>query len=228
MREAVGAVDESVDAPLARHRAESLHRKDVSRRIGHVADQKDPRARGDGALDSRDQLVRASRGSGKGNGLEDDPIPRLPLTPGGEHPGIVLGGGQDFIALLQVEPELNDLHRLGGVPGDGDLLRIAAESVREPAPHDFDPRAEHLVDVVGRAHVGDVPVLVHRRLHRAGSGADTSAVEVYRVPVDGERVTDAEPEILVLSRSFGTRLQDRPESRESLGRKRGQAAPGRG
>ena len=52
---------------------------------------------------------------------------RLPLPPGGEHPRIVLSGGEDFVARLQVEAELADLQPLGRVPREGDLLRIAAE-----------------------------------------------------------------------------------------------------
>ncbi len=124
-------------------------------------------------------------------------------------------------------PSCTISHRLGCVPGDGHLFGIAAERTGQPPSHDLDPRTEHLVDVIRRAHVDDVPVLVHRRLHGPGSGADASAVEVDGVPVDGERLADPEPEVLVLRRFLRRSPSGVPGARERFARERGEPASGR-
>jgi len=120
-----------------------------------------------------------------------------PLVPGGHHPAVILIGGQDLVAGLEVDPGDQGLHPLGGVPGDRHLLRIAAELAGQVAADRLDAGLQDVPHVMGRRGVGE-PEVAGLRLHHDGRrGADAAVVEVDEAPVGVEGATDLGPVILV-------------------------------
>ena len=108
------------------------------------------------------------------------PSRRHALLPRIEHARVVLVGGHDLVAGLQVDPELRDLQRLAGIARDGKLLGVAAELGGQLRAHRLDVRLEHLPHVVHRRLVRDVEVPLHRLVDDARAGADAAVVQVDR------------------------------------------------
>ena len=94
-------------------------------------------------------------------------------------------------------PVLRVLQRLAGVAGDRHFFRIAARGRSEMPSHAFDPALEDVVHRVIRPHVAVIEVAPHRLVHGARRRTDVAVVEVEHVAVDGERVADFGPEVLV-------------------------------
>ena len=116
--------------------------------MGH---QDDPGVVGDGVPETLHDLFV---GFGRGRDLDVldvDAFPAHPLAEGGEHPAVVLGGGEDLVAGLQIHPQQQDLHRLGGIPDERDFFGVAPEDRREPLPHVLLPG---LQDLPHRVHGG--------------------------------------------------------------------------
>jgi hypothetical protein len=150
-----------------------------------------------GVIEPLREIRLAQRRHRKRHLLEDDAIAADALLPGVEHAPVVLVRRDDLVARREVEPELRDLQRLAGVACDGELLGVAAELAREPLTHRLDVRLEHLPHVIRRRLVRDVEVALHRLVHCARTGADTTVVQVDQRAVEGERLLDLPPEILV-------------------------------
>jgi hypothetical protein len=77
---------------------------------------------GDRLFEAAVQIVHADGGNGKRNQLEDDSFAAHALLEGLDHARIVLVGGEDFVAGLQVDAVLRVLQRFAGIAGDGDLF----------------------------------------------------------------------------------------------------------
>src|SRR2546423_400878 len=78
------------------------------------------------------------------------------LFPRIEHASVVLIGGDDFVAGLQIDTELRDLQRFACVSRDRHLFGIAPEFRGEAPSHGLDVRFEDLPHVIDRRLVGDV------------------------------------------------------------------------
>ena len=85
-----------------------------------------------------------SAGVGIWMNLRSNALPAHPLADGGEHPPVVLGGGEDLVAGLEIHAQQQDLHGFGGVPDERDLLGVASEEHREPLADVFLPGLEDL------------------------------------------------------------------------------------
>jgi len=99
--------------------------------------------------------------------LDDDLLPAGALVPRGQHAAVVLFGGHDLVARIEIDAVLRDLQRLAGVSSDGHLVGIAAELRRQAA-------ANHL-DVPF-----DQPTVIDRRLVRVVQVAFVGLVHDHR------------------------------------------------
>ena len=162
-----------------------------------MAEQDQLRARRDGLLKAAVQVVHGGRRHGEGDGFEHDAFAALALGEGGEHARIVLVGGEDLVAALEIDAVLRVLQGFAGVARDGDLLGIAARGLGQAAADRFHLAFEHADHGVIRPHVGVLQVAAHGVLHGARRGADVAVVEVDDIAVDAERGADLAPEVFV-------------------------------
>jgi hypothetical protein len=197
------AVHDHLDAALASHLADALHREDLAGEVRDVADQDHLRLRRDRLLEALVEVVEALWRDREGDRLQDDAVAALALAPGGEHARVVVRGGEDLVARLQVEPELHGLERLAGVARDRHLLGVAAELAGERAAHRLDLRLEQLPHRVDGRFVRQVEVALHRLLHDAWRRADAAVVQVDVAAVDGEGLLDLVPVGLVRGEARG-------------------------
>ncbi len=168
-----------------------------------MADQDQPRARGDVLLEAPHDLARVLGRHRDRELLEDDPFAALALLEGREHARVILRGGEHLVAALQVVAELADLKALRGVAGEGQLLRINAPLAGEALAHGLALRLEHAPHRVDGRLVRVVEVPLHRLLDPAGRRAHAAVVQVDQAAVDGERPRDLEPEVLVAGDLLG-------------------------
>ena len=159
--------------------------------------------RGDGVFEHLGQIGHAGRRDGEFELLQDNAIAAFALLPGSDHARVILIGGDDFIARIELHAELHDLVGLAGVAGDGDFFGIDAEHLRQAAADGFDAGVEHVPHVIGRVHVLNFEIPDFGIHHRLGCGRDAAVVEVDHVAIDGERMAYIEPEIFVASDGVG-------------------------
>ena len=200
--ERVRAVDDGGNAARTRHLADAAHRKDLAGAIGDVAEQYQLRTRRDGALEALVEIVGRRRRHGKRNRLEHDPLAPLALPECGQHARVVLIGGEDFVAALQVDSVLRVFQRFARVARDRHLFGIAAGRACQLPPHRFHLPLEHGDHGVVRSHVGVFQIAAHRVLHRPRRRTAIAVVQVDDVAVDAEGGADFGPEILVLGDLF--------------------------
>ncbi len=131
MGKGMGPVDEHRDPLWPRHRHDVAHREDLPGEVGDVGDLDDARARRDGGRELVHDVLLRRRGHIELDRLHHDAVAARALAPGREHAPIVLVGDDDLVAPLQVEAEDHRLVGLGGVAGDRQFLRVAAELRRE-------------------------------------------------------------------------------------------------
>ncbi len=110
--EGVRAIHNHGDIARVRHLADPAHGEDLAGAVGDVAQQDHFGARRDGLLEALVEIVHGGRRHRKGNRLEHDAFAALALAEGGEHARIVLIGGQDFVAAMQVDAVLRIFQRL--------------------------------------------------------------------------------------------------------------------
>src|SRR5207247_6172027 len=84
------------------------------------------------------QQIGLRGGARKIEARDLDLVPPRALVPGGEHAAVVLLGGDDLVARLEVEAVLRDLKRLARVASDGDLFRVGAERRSQTLPGRFE------------------------------------------------------------------------------------------
>ena len=125
--------------------------------------------------------------------LERDAVAAGALIPGVEHAPVVLVGGDDLVAGLEVDSELRDLQRFAGVAGDGELVGLAAELRRQAAPHRLDVGLEDLPHVVHGRLVREVEVALERLVDDARAGAAAAVVQVDDGAVEREGLLDFAP-----------------------------------
>src|SRR5437016_918217 len=147
------SVDDNFDPARASHLANLFHGKDLAGTVGDVAYVDDLRLRREALLDTLGQKVETWRRHGKLDLLQNDAVAAFTLQPGGDHPRIVLVGGDDFIARFQVQAKLDDFERLAGIARDGNLLRITAKSARQPPADSFEAWIEDSPHIVSGIHV---------------------------------------------------------------------------
>ena len=131
LREGVGAVDDHGDPSLAGHVDDLADREDLPGDVDDVAHVDQAGLRRDLVGEQPDHDLVVLDRDRQPELLEHDLVPPLALLPGGDHPRIIVGRGQDLVARLEVEAELTDLQPLRGVADDRDLLAVAAEVARE-------------------------------------------------------------------------------------------------
>ena len=185
--EGVRAVHDHGDVARVRHLADALDREDLAGAVGDVADQDQFRLGRDRLLEALVQIVHAE-GGGTGNEivLRTMPSRRSRWRKVVEHARIVLIGGQDLVAGLQVDAVLRVLQRLAGVARDGHLFGIAAGGGGEMPAHAFDAALQDVDHGVVRPHVAVIEVAPHGLLHGARRRADVAVVQIQDVAVDGE------------------------------------------
>src|SRR5690606_26362861 len=96
---------------------------------------------------------------------------------------------------------------------DGHLLGVAAERVREPAADALDVRLEDLPHVVDGGLIRDVEIALERLVHDAGARADAAVVQVDDGAIEGERLLDLAPVVLVVREILGRRPLDESSGR---------------
>jgi hypothetical protein len=190
----VGAVDDHRDPLLSGHLHDLAHRQDLTGDVDHVAHEDHPGAGGDVLLEEGDDLIRVLGRDGNLELAQDDPVATLALLEGGDHPPVVLGGGQHLVTWCQIETELTDLQSLRGVTSERDLLRVAVEEAGQTLPHRLTLGLQDPPHGVGRHGVRVVEMPLHGALHHGGGGADPPVVEIDEAPVGGKGLLDTEPE----------------------------------
>ncbi len=156
-----------------------------------------------GRAEAGDHVVGRGVGAAQRDLPDDDPVAAGPLVPGGLHPAVVLVADHDLVAGLEVDPGDQGLHPLGGVPGDRQLLGVAAELAGQLAADRLDPGFEQVPHVVRRGDVGEPEVADHRLQDGRRRGGDAAVVEVDQGPVGVEGPADLGPVILVAGDGVG-------------------------
>ena len=197
LAEGVGAIDDGDDASGGGHVADTADGEDLAGAVGDVAAENGFGFGSDGLLEAVVEVVHACDGDREGNGFEPDAVAALALSEGREHAGVVLIGGEDFVAGFEVEAELGDFEGFAGITSDGDLFGVDTGSFGDHAAGGFDFGFEFPDHGVIRAHVGVVEVAAHGFLDAARGGAGVAVVEVDDGAVSGEFVADAGPEVFV-------------------------------
>ena len=179
------------------HVGDAAHREDHAGAVGDVADQDQLGLGRHRAFDAVIEIVRAHHRHREGHRHQLDAVAPLPLAEGHQHARIILVGGQDLVAGLEVDAVLHDLVGLAGVAGDRHFLGVAARHLGQVLAHPLDLGIEHIDHGLDRAHVGIGEIAAHRVLHRDRRGTDIAIVEIDDVAIDGEGVADIGPVILV-------------------------------
>src|SRR5258708_38022494 len=173
--------------------ADLLHRKNLPREIRDVAEVQHLRLRPDRADQSIREIVHRQGRHRKGDLPDGDPFAPHALVPRVQHPPVVLVRRDDFVARLEIDPELRDLQRLARVPRDRHLLGAAAEFRREPAADGLDVRLEDRPHVIDRRLVGDIEIALEGFVDDARAGAAAAVVQVDDGAIEREPLLDLAP-----------------------------------
>ena len=203
LAERVRSVNYGFDAPGPRHLTDTLHGEDLSSEICDVANMNYLRLGRNGPLDAIIKVVEFSHWHRKRNLLQHDAFPAGALAPRRQHAPIVLIRREDFVAGLQIHPQLHRLERFAGIAGDGDLFGVAAKGLREPTAHYFQFRPQNAPHIVSGTHVGDLKISFLSLHHHLGRRTYAAVVEVDHVAVDGKGVANVQPEVLIAGHGVG-------------------------
>ena len=191
MRHRVRAVDDRDDAARARHARQVLHREDLPGQVGDVAEVQHLGARRDRAFEPRKQLLARRRHREIDLG-DLDLVAARALVPRRQHAAVILLGGHDLVAGLEVEAVLRDLQRLARVARDRHFLGVAAELRGQPAADHFDVPLDQPA-VIHRRLVRVVEIALVRLVHDRRARAAVAVVQVDQRAVQRERVLDVTP-----------------------------------
>ncbi len=206
--EGMGAVDDGPDAADARDVADSFHRRDLAGDVDLVRDEDEASAIGDSFFKRGGDLVEVFRRNRNLNELQFEPFSFLALTQRSEHARVILGGGEDFVAGLEVHAHEQNLERLGRVTRDRDFFAVAAEEFGQAGANGFRLRLEDLPHRIGGG-VFLFPDVTHERLgHDARAGRNAAVVQVDDATRDAEGILDGGPMVLVHGRFLGREMRD--------------------
>ena len=206
--EGMRAVDDGLNAVRARHVADCFHRSDLAGDVDHVRDENESGAVGDSFFKRGGDLAEILWRNRNLNELELEIFPFFPLTQCGEHPRVVLGRGENFVAGFEVHAHQQNLKRLRRVARDRDLFAIAAEQLGQAGANGFRLRLEDLPHRVSGG-VFLFPDVTNERLgHDPRAGRDAAIVQVDNAACDTERVLDNGPVVFIRGRFFRREMRD--------------------
>ena len=191
VRQRVRAVDDRRDAALPRQPAQIADGEELPRLVRDVAEVQHLRLRRDRLLEPLNRSACVV-GHGKIEARDLDLVAPRALVPRGQHAAVVLLGGDDLVARLEVEADLRDLQRLAGVARDGDLFRVGAEFRGQPPPGGFDVPLDQPA-VIHRRLVGRVQIPFVRLVDDGGAGTGVAVIEVDERAIERERELDLAP-----------------------------------
>ena len=191
MRRRVRAVDDGDDAARASHARQVLHREDLAGQVGDVAEVQHLRARTDRAFENAVEIL-AGRRHREVHLLDLDLVAPRALIPRRQHAAVVLLGGDDLIAGLEVDAVLRDLQRLAGVARDRHLVGIAAELIGQAAADDFDVPLDQPA-VIDRCLIRIIEIPLVGLVHHGRARAAVAVVEIDQRSIERERVLDVAP-----------------------------------
>jgi len=125
------------------------------------------------------------------------------MLPADHAPAVLVVGGEDLVARLQVEPLGDHVHALGGIARHGDFVRGGIEKLGRPGRH-LIPGSKAVVHRVAfeLAHAG-----ANRVDHHAGRGSHAATVEVDQAGIEEELLTNAFPQGLLCRKGLNIVLQ---------------------
>ena len=127
--EGMRAVHDCFNAFCTGYFANSFHRCDLASDVDLMRDQDKPGALRDSFFKCSGDLLELFRRNGNLDQLQFKAFSLLTLPQRGQHARIILGGGENFVAGLEVHASQQDLERLRSVARDRDLFAVAAEEL---------------------------------------------------------------------------------------------------
>ena len=116
---------------------------------------------------------------------------------------IVLIGGQDLVAGLQIQAEFRDLQGFAGIAREHNFVRADSGQFGHHAFRRCHARVEFPDHGVIRPHVAVIEIPAHGLLHRSRRRTHVTVVEVDDRAVRREFIADRDPEIFVSRDFFG-------------------------
>ena len=204
----MSAVDDGLNAAGARHVADCFHRRDLAGDIDLMGNKDEPGAVSDSFFKRSADFVEILRRDRNFNEIELEVFAFLPLPQGGEHARVILSGGENFVARLEVHAHEQSLERLGRVAGDRDFFPIATEHFGQAGANGLALRLEDLPHGVGSG-VFLFPDVTHERFgDDARAGRHAAVIQVDDPARDAERFLDGSPVIFVGGRFFRVEMRD--------------------